>query len=333
MAKKKRSSKSAFAAAAVAGKESPSGTHNQETALYQSRKDAIRSSHEVQNKILLRVDPERCRLWEHHNRFQDGLNEDKLKDLIDSLIAEGKQTTPAIVRRLTGEDKEFEIIAGAQRFWAVNYLRNNNYPDFKYFIEVQDLTDEQAFRASDIENRVKNDLSDYERAVDYQRALGAYYSSQSDMAKRLGLTESDLSRYLTLSKVPLQIAEAYADLDQLRVSHAPKILKAMSDASAKKRILKKVTELKLIHAEKSEKGDKPITGAQVLSALLKASKESSGPSKPSSVRAYGPPKKPHLELKSVNRHALQFQVSRATGASLEDVVESFREALTEYYKN
>ena len=37
--------------------------------------------------------------------------------------------------------------------WAITWLRANNYPDFRYLIEVRDLTDEQAFRLSDIENR------------------------------------------------------------------------------------------------------------------------------------------------------------------------------------
>src|SRR3546814_6435774 len=55
------------------------------------------------------VDPARCRIWEHHNRDYSALNEDRCADLIETIVAQGKQEFPAIVRRVTGDpDHDYE---------------------------------------------------------------------------------------------------------------------------------------------------------------------------------------------------------------------------------
>ena len=55
-----------------------------------------------------------------------------------------------------------------------------------YTVEIRELTDEEAFRLSDIENRAREDISDFERARDYLRALDAYYGGkQQEMAERI----------------------------------------------------------------------------------------------------------------------------------------------------
>jgi ParB family chromosome partitioning protein len=43
---------------------------------------------------------------------------------------------------------------------ATRPLQANNYLQFKYLVEVRDLTDEEAFRLADIGNREREDISD-----------------------------------------------------------------------------------------------------------------------------------------------------------------------------
>jgi hypothetical protein len=62
--------------------------------------------------------------------------------------------------------REYEVICGARRHWTVAWLRANNYRQFRFLVEVRELSDEEAFRLSDIENRDREDISDYERAID-----------------------------------------------------------------------------------------------------------------------------------------------------------------------
>src|SRR3546814_1020542 len=84
------------------------------------------------------------------------------------MIAQGRQEMPAIVRRVGNDpDHDFEVISGARRHWSVSWLREHNYPDIRYLVEIRNLTDEQAFRISDLVNRARKDLSDLERARDY----------------------------------------------------------------------------------------------------------------------------------------------------------------------
>ena len=61
-------------------------------------------------------------------------------------------------------------------------------------IEVRELTDEEAFRLADIENRDRRDISDYERAVDYAEACQFYYGGhQGRMAERLEVSNAWLA--------------------------------------------------------------------------------------------------------------------------------------------
>jgi len=176
-------------------------------------------------KTQYQVDPAKCRMWAHHNRDYQALDFERCKDLIESIKAQGKQEVPAIVRRVQGDaDYEFEVICGARRHWSVTWLRENNYPNIRFLVEPREMTDEEAFRVSDLENRAREDLTDYERARDYLRALDTYYGGkQKDMAERLNVTPSWLSRYLDLARLPDELVAAFASPHDLRIKHVTQI--------------------------------------------------------------------------------------------------------------
>ncbi len=167
------------------------------------------------------VDPARCRIWPGHNRDYAALNAENCADLIESMRAQGRQEVPAIVRRVTDDpDHAFEVICGARRHWTVSWLRANSFPDFRFLIEPRELTDEEAFRLADLENRNRRDLSDYERATDYARAIDRYYGgSQQRMAERLEVSKSWLSRYLELARLPGELVAAFGSPHVLGISH------------------------------------------------------------------------------------------------------------------
>ena len=112
------------------------------------------------------------------------------------------------------------LICGARRHWTVSWLRAHNYTDFPFLVEVRELTDEEAFRISDLENCTREELSDVERARDYLKALGRHYGgSQKDMASRLNVSEAWLSRYLDLARLPAQLVAAFDDARDLKIKH------------------------------------------------------------------------------------------------------------------
>ncbi|MGC4030121.1 MAG: ParB/RepB/Spo0J family partition protein [Tepidisphaeraceae bacterium] len=131
------------------------------------------------------------RIWEGNARHQASLSEETVRDLIDAILSEGSQKVPAIVRRVQNDPKfDYEVIAGSRRHWAISWLRANNYPDMMFLAQVYNLDDEAAFRISDIENRARKDVSDFERAKNYLEALALHYGGkQVRMAERLKLSQ------------------------------------------------------------------------------------------------------------------------------------------------
>ncbi|WP_341713969.1 ParB N-terminal domain-containing protein, partial [Erythrobacter sp.] len=76
------------------------------------------ASGDVKQVTQMLLDPTRVRPWAGNARSYEHLNEENCRELIDSLIAEGGQKVPAVVRRISGDpDHEYEVIAGTRRHW------------------------------------------------------------------------------------------------------------------------------------------------------------------------------------------------------------------------
>src|SRR3954463_12841655 len=183
---------------------------------------AERASGGVTTRVHEAIDPAVCRIWTGHNRDYAALNEASCADLIASLRAEGRQEIPAIVRRVTDDPNyRFEVVYGARRHWSISWLRAHDYPEFKFIVEPRELTDEEAFRVADLENRSRKDLSDYERSTDYARAIERYYGgNQQRMAERLAVSKSWLSRYLDLARLPEEVVACFKSPHVIGISHA-----------------------------------------------------------------------------------------------------------------
>ncbi|MEM1351799.1 MAG: ParB/RepB/Spo0J family partition protein [Pseudomonadota bacterium] len=256
-------------------------------ARFLKRGNAISDKLSGQNeeKVLHWVDPARCRMWERHNRDYDLLTVENCRDLIDGIRAQGRQEFPAIVRRLASEDKEFEVICGARRHFAVSWLQANNYPQFKYLVEVRDLSDEEAFRLADIENREREDISDYERAVDYAAAVKLYYDGkQKAMAERLEVSTVWLSRYLDLARLPEEIVRAFASVRDIRELHARVLKPLMKNPKQREAILSEAARLEDLQSLAGAGQGAYVNPAAVVNAL-KAAAAGPKPAKPS-ARVY-----------------------------------------------
>lgn len=242
-------------------------------ARFLKRSNALAEVGEREEKVLHWVDPAQCVMWDRHNRAYDLLSPENCRDLIDSIRAQGQQEFPAIVRRLRGQGAEYEVICGARRHYAISWLRANNYPQFRYLVEVRDLTDEEAFRLADIENRDREDLSDYERARDYAQALELYYNGrQKAMAERLEVSETWLSRYLQLARLPEAVVAAWPSIREVKELHARALKPLLSDDAAADRIL---DEARAIVAEQglAREGQGALVPAARVLARLKAAGE------------------------------------------------------------
>ena len=178
------------------------------------------ASGDVKQVTQMQLDPARVRPWAGNARSYEHLTEENCRELIDSLISEGGQKVPAVVRRIQDDpDHDYEVIAGTRRHWSISWLRAHSYPDMRFLAQVVDLDDEAAFRLADIENRARKDVSDLERARNYAAALKTHYGNHmTRMAERLKLSKGWLSKMLKVASLPDDIIEAFAspaDVQQL----------------------------------------------------------------------------------------------------------------------
>ncbi|HEY1245027.1 MAG TPA: ParB/RepB/Spo0J family partition protein [Hyphomicrobiaceae bacterium] len=234
------------------------------------------------------VDPARCRIWEGHNRDYAALNSENCADLTDSFKAEGRQNFPAIVRRIEGDrDHDYEVICGARRHWAVTWMRAHHQPDFKFLVEPRELTDEEAFRLADLENRSRRDLSDYERASDYARAIDRYYAgNQQRMAERLEVSKSWLSRYLELARLPTEVLAAFGSPHAVGISHAATLAPLLRAEDQKGRLTAEAQRLAAEQADRAARRENSLPPAAVMQRLVGAARAAAVPRKAGNPREH-----------------------------------------------
>lgn len=115
------------------------------------------------------------------------------------------------------------------------------------------MTDEQAFRISDLENRAREDLSDLERARDHPKARELNYGgSQKDMAKRLNQSEAWVRRNLDLARLPGAVVAAFPDPFEPKISHIGSLKPVLKSDDNRSRIL---AEARRLHDERAAGGE------------------------------------------------------------------------------
>ena len=251
------------------------GTEDRAGARFLKRSTTIseRLAGELEEKTLRWVDPARCKMWARHNRDYALLNEDNCRDLIDGIKSQGQQEFPAIVRSTDDPDFDFEVVCGARRHFAVSWLRAHNYQQFKYLVELRDVSDEEAFRLADIENRDREDISDFERAIDYADAVERYYGGrQKAMADRLEVSQPWLSRYLQLAKLPDVVVRAFHSVREIRERHARGLKPLLADPTSAQAVLDEAAAIGREQSAALDGRGSFVDGVTVMRRLIRAGK-------------------------------------------------------------
>lgn len=279
------------------------------------------------------VDPARCRMWAGHNRDYALLTEERCTDLIESIKAQGRQEMPAIVRRVSGDaDHDFEVICGARRHWTISWLRSHNYPDFKFLVDVREIGDEEAFRLADIENRARDDLTDLERARDYLRALDLYYDGrQRTMAERLNVSESWLTRYLDLARLPVELTRAFANPQDLGVRNAIALKGLLKPDDRKARAFAEAR--RIADAREAGAPAQPILDIiKALSLAVDAPKKTGSPKKTGKAETVSTAAgKPVLRIEGADRKGVRLTLLNRGGATRQDAEEAIRSLLDQHW--
>lgn len=285
------------------------------------------ASGELKQVPHVRLDPKRCRIWSGNARDYAALNDERCRDLIDSMISEGGQKVPALVRKLKNDpEHDYEVIYGTRRHWAISWLRANSYPDFVFLAEVRDLDDEAAFRLADLENRARQDITEIERARNYATALPVHYDGkQAKMAERLNISKGLLSKMIAFANINDKIMAAFAVPGELSLRQGYALAQAISVPSAESRASRAAGAIAKENAALADAGKGTLPTASVLARLLTAaSGERVASPNPRQVLYQG---KPVVTILDENRKGVRFQIHSGTGADIEVIVESVREAL------
>jgi ParB family transcriptional regulator, chromosome partitioning protein len=153
---------------------------------------------------VISVDPFRCRVWRLHDRLEEHITEESCRAEIQSFKKYG-QLVPVLGRRLHEDpEHEIELIYGARRLFIARHTRK------PLLIDVRDMSDLEGIVAMDMENRLRTDISPYERALSYMHWLRAgYFNSQEELARALQVSPSQVSRLLKLARLPSIVVDAF----------------------------------------------------------------------------------------------------------------------------
>jgi ParB/RepB/Spo0J family partition protein len=178
------------------------------------------------------VNPARCRVWEMHNRLGEDFGSGSCQALLESIRAHG-QKQPVLARRITPTDGyEFEVIYGARRLIVAQQL------GIDLLLECRELDDQSALVEMDIENRVRQDISAYERGLSYRRWLNAgYFPNQLALAKALGISSPQVCRLLRYADLPAVVLAAFPSPHDIREEWAGRLAKYCRDPSKRQQIL------------------------------------------------------------------------------------------------
>lgn len=273
------------------------------------------------------VDPARCRPWRLHNRDLDHLTEESCRDLIDAFLSAKKQRIPAIVRRVTDDpDYDYEIIAGVRRWWTVNWLREHNHPEFDYLVTVQKIGDEEAFRVSDVENRSRKDITDWERAREYLRAMHEFYNgSQAEMADHLNISRPWLSRLIDVARLPEEIVAAFADRHDVTVRIARDLKPLAANPLSRKAMLACAAEI----AGEREGTGKRLSAAEIAKRLVRSTIQPAKgkASREASREVTGKSGKPMLTYSVGSNGTLTLKVLPKSGAGTDELLSAIEKLI------
>lgn len=287
------------------------------------------ASGKVRQVTQLLLDPARVRVWAGNARITAHLNEENCRELIDSIVAEGGQKVPAVVRRIDGDpEHDYEVIAGTRRHWSISWLRAHSYPDMMFVAQVAQLDDEAAFRLADLENRARKDVSDLERARNYAEALHTHYEGHlTRMAERLKLSKGWLSKMVRVAGIPDSIVAAFAAPDDVQLKPAYALAQALDDKTAARAIAAEARHIAAQQEQLRAAGAAPLSPADVLRRLLAAPRGVGDKAERYQLASrFG---RPLLTVQSANRQGVTLRLHAGSGAGEEELIDAVRAALHE----
>jgi ParB family chromosome partitioning protein len=185
-------------------------------------------------RSIVLLDPFRCRMWDLHDRLESHINERSCRAEIESFSKHG-QLAPVVGRPVTDSPGyDAELIYGARRLFVARHLKK------LLAVELREISDKEALIAMDGENRLRKDISPYERALSYSQWLrSGHFRSQDEIARTLRMSPSQVSRVLRLSQLPSIVVEAFGDPTEICEDWGIKLVTILQDREKRPGLIEK----------------------------------------------------------------------------------------------
>lgn len=184
------------------------------------------------------------------NRFQPRLTfDDKgLEDLANSIKQHGI-IQPLVLRRIA--DK-YEIIAGERRYKAATLIGLKTVPAI-----IAEMTDNESAEVAIVENVQRRDLTAIEEARSYKNLLDKGYITQSELAKKMGLSQSAIANKLRLLNLDKEVQMALLN-NEISERHARSLL-VLDTPEEQRKWLHKIVSSRMTVRELDDALKKDIT--------------------------------------------------------------------------
>jgi ParB family transcriptional regulator, chromosome partitioning protein len=145
-------------------------------------------------------------------------------DALAQSIREKGVLQPLLVRPLTGEEADFELVAGERRWRAAQRVGLHEVP-----VIVRPMADSEALEIALVENLQREDLSPLEEAEAYSRLIDEFGRTQASLAKALGKSRSHVANTVRLLSLPAPVRRRLEE-GELSAGHARALLAAADPA-------------------------------------------------------------------------------------------------------
>jgi len=191
-------------------------------------------------------------------RFQPRRHFDQnaIDDLVESVREKGI-LQPLIVRRLSDEPDDYEIIAGERRWRAAQAAGLHHVP-----VLVRTLTDAESLEVALIENLQREDLSPLEEAEGYRRLQDEFAHTQEQLAQTVGKSRSHVANMMRLLALPSPIKTMLGE-GRLTAGHARALLTAADPVRLAEEVVAKglnVRQTEHLSQAPAKTAKKPSTG-------------------------------------------------------------------------
>lgn len=189
----------------------------------------------------IKIDPKKVRWSAWGNRSQSRFKGVAFSAFVEDIRASGGNKQPALVRPIPKSEDgyEYEIAYGHRRHRAC--LVTGNF----FLAFVKELTDMELQGEMETENHGREDVSTWERAMQYTKQLPTY-DSVEHMAAYMRMTSQQMYKYLKIGKLPQEIVDLIDDDLSITQRNALAIMSLVesADEEIKRQLKEKLAKLK-----------------------------------------------------------------------------------------